>query len=145
MKMARKYALLFVSIALMVVVVNFSVTGATNSVSVSSHEKGVVNKAQGDAFTVKIIFKNTGKADGSWSVNVVFEGESWVWKGEAQNLSLNGEASKTLTWSGTVPADAVVNSVARLVVYYGDDFKAFDWWIRVVPGAELSIQSSIVH
>ena len=129
----------------MVVVVNFSVTGATDSIAVSSTEKGVVNKGQGDGFTVKIVFKNTGKAEGTWSVNVVFEGESWLWKGEAQNLTLKGEAAKTLSWTGVVPSDAAVNSVARLVVYYGDDFKALDWWILVVPSAELTILSSSVH
>ena len=142
--MAKKYVLLLVSIVLIVVVVNFSVTGATNSVSVSSQEKGVVDKAQGDAFTVKIAFKNTGKVGGTWSVNVVFEGESWVWKGEAQNVTLKGEAAQTLTWSGIVPANATINSVSRLIVYYGDNFKALDWWIHVVPGAELSILSSSV-
>ena len=142
--MAKKYVLLLVVVALIVVVVNFSVTGATNSVSVSSQERGVVDKAQGGAFTVKIVFKNTGKVEGTWSVNVVFEGESWVWKGEALNVTLRSEAVQTLTWNGNVPANATINSVSRLVVYYGDNFKALDWWIHVVPGAELSILSSNV-
>jgi len=144
--MAKKYALLLVSLVLIVVVVvvNLSVIGEATSVSVSSQEKGVVDKAQGGAFTVKIVFKNTGKVEGTWSVNVVFEGESWMWKGEAQNVTLKSEAVQTLTWNGNVPANATINSVSRLVVYYGDNFKALDWWIHVVPGAELSILSSNV-
>ena len=142
--MNKKYAFLFLSIALVVVIVNFSITGASESIVFSSHENGVVDKALGDDFTVKITFKNTGQSQGSWSVNVVFEGDFWVWKGTPQNLTLNAGSSKTLTWNGVVPNNATVNSVARLVVYYGDSFKALNWWIKVVPGAELSIQSSSV-
>ena len=52
---------------------------------------------------------------------------------------------RTLTWGGTVQANASVGSVARLVVYYNDSFQALDWWIHVVPGAELSITSSTVR
>jgi hypothetical protein len=48
-------------------------------------------------------------------------------------------------WSGVVPINATLGSVARLVVYYEDSYKALDWWIRVVPGAELTIQSSAVE
>jgi hypothetical protein len=143
--MAKKYALLFLSIALLVVVVNFSVTGASDAVVLCSNESGVVDKAAGGAFTAKIVFKNVGKTQGNWSVNVVFEGEAWVWKGTPQNLILNPGATKTLVWNGVVPTNATLNSVARLVVYYEDSFKALDWWIRVVPGAELTIQYSAVE
>lgn len=143
--MAKKYALLFLSIALLVVVVNFSVTGASDAVICSSDENGVVDKAAGGAFTAKITFKNTGKTQGNWSANVVFEGEAWVWKGTPQSLTLNPGATKTLVWNGVVPTNATLDSVARLVVYYEDSFKALDWWIRVVPGAELTIQSSAVE
>jgi len=143
--MAKKYALLFILAVLVFVVVNLSVTNATNSLTVSHNENGVVDKAQGNAFTVKIAFKNTGKTAGNWSVNTVFEGASWSWVGTPQNLTLNPGSTKTLTWTGTVPANATINSVARLVVYYNDSFKTLDWWIHVVPGAELSIQSSSVE
>jgi hypothetical protein len=111
----------------------------------SSEENGVVDKAAGGAFTAKITFKNTGKTQGNWSANVVFEGEAWVWKGTPQSLTLNPGATKTLVWSGVVPINATLGSVARLVVYYEDSYKALDWWIRVVPGAELTIQSSAVE
>jgi hypothetical protein len=145
LKIAKKHGLLIVSIALLVVVLNFSTTGATNSISFSSHERGVVDKATDDNFTVKISFKNTGHAEGEWSVNVVFEGDSWSWKGTPQSLALSAGAEETLKWTGTVPAGAALGSVARLVVYYDDAFKALDWWIHVVQGAELSIRSSSVH
>ena len=143
--MAKKYALLFILAVLVFVVVNLSVTNATNSLTVSHNENGVVDKAQGNAFTVKIAFKNTGKTEGNWSVNIAFEGVSWSRIGTPQNLTLKPGDSKTLTWNGAVTANATINSVARLVVYYNDSFKALDWWIRVVPGAELTITSSTVE
>src|SRR3989304_4255627 len=120
--MNKKYAFLFLSIALVVVIVNFSITGASESMVFSSNDNGVVNKARGDDFAVKITFKNTGQSQGNWSVNMVFEGEFWVWKGALQNLTLNAGSSKTLTWNGIVPNNATINSVARLVVYYDDSF-----------------------
>jgi hypothetical protein len=110
-----------------------------------SNESGVVDKAAGGAFTARITFKNAGKTQGNWSVNVVFEGEAWVWKGTPQSLTLNPGATKTLVWNGVVPTNATLDSVARLVVYYEDSYKALDWWIHVVPGAELTIQSSAVE
>jgi hypothetical protein len=105
---------------------------------------GVVDKAPNGAFTVEIAFKNTGTTDGSWSVNVAFEGEKWNWNGTPQNITLRPNHSKTLTWNGTVPANAPIDSVARLIVYYGDSYKPLDWWIHVVPCAELTITSSTV-
>src|SRR3972149_1333185 len=143
--MAKKYFALLLMVVLLIVAVNLSVTNATNSLTCTNNGDGVVDKAQGDAFTVKIAFKNTGKTAGNWSVNTVFEGASWSWVGTPQNLTLNPGSTKTLTWTGTVPANATINSVARLVVYYNDSFKTLDWWIHVVPGAELSIQSSSVE
>jgi hypothetical protein len=127
------------------VVVNFSVTNASNYLTCSSNDDGVVDKAQGDAFMVKITFKNTGKTTGNWSINITFEGANWTWVGTAQNLTLKSGETKVLTWNGNVPANATISSVARLVVYYNDSFKALDWWIHVVPGAELSITSSSVE
>jgi len=143
--MNKKYALVILSIALIVVVISFSATGASETVVVSSHDNGTVNKARGDDFTVKVTFKNTGETDGNWSVTAVFEGASWVWKGTVQNLTLSAGSTKTLTWNGVVPTNATINSVARLVVYYDDSFKALDWWIHVVPSAELSILNSNVQ
>jgi hypothetical protein len=144
--MRKKQVLFFASIMMLVavVVVNFSLAGANDSVAFSSQDNGVVEKARGDAFTVTITFQNTGRAEGNWSVNVVFEGDSWSWVGAAKNLTLSADAKKTLTWNGAVPANATIGSVARLVVYYDDSFKALDWWIRIVPAAELTIKTSTV-
>jgi len=144
--MAKKYALLFLVAVLVVVAVNFSVT-ETSSPLVFAHNQqdGVVDKAAGDAFTVKITFKNTGKTEGSWSVNIAFEDEAWSQVGVAQNLTLESGETETLTWNGVVPANATVGSVARLVVYYDDSFEALNWWIHVVLGAELTIKSSSVE
>ena len=143
--MKKKIAFLFLSIALVAVAINLSFTGASDPVEISSNENGVVTKARGDDFTVKITFKNTGKTEGTWSVTTVFEGDAWIWNGIPQNLTLNAGSTKTLTWNGVIPNNAIINSVARLVVYYDDSFKALDWWIRVVPSAELTIQSGSVQ
>jgi len=147
--MAKRYALLFpvaVLVVLVVVAVNFSVTETGSPlVFAYNQQDGIVDKAAGDAFTVKITFKNTGKTEGNWSINIAFEDESWSQVGTPQNLVLQPGKTETLTWDGTVPANATVNSMARLVVYYDDSFKALNWWIRVVPGAELCIKSSTVE
>jgi hypothetical protein len=146
--MAKKYALLFLVALLIVFVFNFSLSDTGTSL-VFAHDQqngdGVVNKAAGDEFTVKITFKNTGSAKGNWSVNIAFEDEVWSQTGIAQNLVLNPGETETLTWTGVVPANATVDSVARLVVYYNDSFKTLNWWIHVVPGAELFIKSSSVE
>ena len=144
-RMPKKYVALLLMVVLLIVAVNLSVTNASNSLTCTNGSDGVVDKAQGDAFTVKITFKNTGRTAGNWTVNIAFEGESWSRVGTPQNLTLNPGSTKTLTWTGTVPVNATIDSVARLVVYYNDSFKALDWWIHVVPGAELSIQSSSVE
>ena len=79
--MKKKQVLLFVSVAILVaVVVNFSMAGANDSIAVSSQDTGVVQKGRGDALTVTIAFENSGRDQGSWTVNVVFEGSSWFWK-----------------------------------------------------------------
>jgi hypothetical protein len=143
--MKKKLVLFFVSIIMIVaVIINFSMAGAEDSVVFSSQEKGVVKKAPSGAFTVTITFQNTGNGEGNWSVNAVFEGDSWSWKGTAKTLTLDANAKKTLTWNGVVPANATANSLARLVVYYDDSFKALNWWIQVAPAAELIIKSSCV-
>ena len=94
---------------------------------------------------MKITFKNTGKTVGTWSVNKAFKGEKWTWTGTPQILTLKPCKTKTLTWNGTVPSDAPIDSVARLIVYYDNSFVPLDWWIHVVPGAELTITSSTVE
>jgi hypothetical protein len=145
-RMAKKYALLFLVAVLMVVAVSVSVSDTGSSlVFAHNHQDGVIDKAAGDTFTVKITFKNTGKSDGNWSVNIAFEDEVWSQVGTPQNLALKPGETETLTWNGVVPANATVDSMARLVVYYDDGFKALNWWIHVVPGAELTIKSSIVE
>jgi hypothetical protein len=144
----KKSILLSLSIAVLIAVVSFSALGL-NSQSFTSlacdSEGGVVDKTPSEAFKVKIVFKNTGKTEGTWSVNVAFEGESWTWSGTPQTLLLKPGKTKILAWNGTVPLDAPIDSVVRLVVYYNDSFTALDWWIHVVPGAELAITSSSVE
>ena len=144
--MKKQHVLALLSIILLIAVaVNFSVAGATDSMTVSSQDTGVVDKNPGDAFTVTIQFQNTGTSQATWTVNVVFEGQSWTWKGTAKTLTLDANEKKSLVWNGNVPANAAANSVARLVVYYGDSFKVLNWWIEVTPNAVLSIQSSNVQ
>jgi hypothetical protein len=144
--MAKKYALLFLIAVLVFAIVNLSVTDIGNSLTFAhNQEDGVVDKAAGEAFTVKITFKNIGKTEGNWSVNIAFEDNCWSQVGTPQNLVLQPGETATLTWDGAVPANATINSMARLVVYYDDSFKALNWWIHVVPGAELCIKSSTVE
>ena len=144
--MAKRYSVLLLVSLLAVVIVNFSLSDTTDSL-VFAHDQdcSIFDKVAGDTFTVKITFMNTGKTEGTWSVNIAFEDSSWVQVGAPQNLTLAPGETGTLIWEGVVPANATVNSVARLVVYYNDSFKALNWWIHVVPGAELSVKSSIVE
>ena len=144
--MARKYAILLFSALLIFVVISISLNDSVNSLVLSASQKeGFVNKAAGDPFTVEIEFQNTGKTEGDWSINIAFEGKSWFQSGIAQNLQLGVGKKETLTWNGFVPEDATPGSVARLVVYYDDSYKALDWWIQVTPNAELTIKSSSVE
>ena len=143
--MAKKYGLFLLVVALLIVVVqNLSTADANGSVDISPNETGVVAKTRGEDFTVSITFQNTGKDEDIWTVNVVFEGATWSWKGNQKTLVLKENQKETLVWKGSIPANAEINSVARLVVYYGDSFKALDWWIRVVAGSELTIKNSSV-
>jgi hypothetical protein len=142
----KKLAILALAVATLIIVAGLSSAGSSNSLTVCEPPcKGVVDKRPKENFVVEITFKNTGTDDGTWSVNTAFEGEKWTWTGKAKELTLDSNDKKTLTWEGTVPANASVGSVARLVVYYNDSFQALDWWIHVVPGAELSITSSTVR
>ena len=105
---------------------------------------GTVEKKPGESFKVKITFKNKGTTEGTWSTAVTFEGDSWVWEGERKELVLGPDERQTLKWKGNVPTDAEVGSIARLIVYYDGDYVALNWWIHVIPGAELCIIDSKV-
>ena len=131
--------------ATLIVSVGFAVLGSNEQPLALACGSGVVDKAQGETFTVKITFKNNGKHEGTWSVNIAFEGESWTWSGEPQTLTLKPCHRKTLTWTGNVPEDAATDSVARLIVYYNDSFQPLNWWIHVVSDAELAVTSSVVR
>jgi hypothetical protein len=136
--------IVFLSAMLIIVMFNLPFTSANDSLELTEKSNKIVENVQGETFIVEIEFKNTGKNAGMWNINIVFEGESWNQKGNSQNLELEPNEEKTLEWEGIVPADAPINTVARLVVYYEDSFKALNWWIQVVPGAELTIKSSCV-
>ena len=142
----RKIALLSLTLAAIIVLVSFSAVGLDNqALACKPSCSGIVDKAPCESFKVKIAFKNTGKTEGTWSINIAFEGESWSWSGTAQWLTLKPCKTKTLTWEGTVPCDAPVDSLARLIVYYNDSFTPLNWWIHVVSNAELTITSSSVE
>jgi hypothetical protein len=144
--MGKKYvAFCVLIIALLIVIADFSANNVNACLDVPPEGGGVVDKTPCDDFTVKLTFNNTGPTSGCWSVNIAFEGDSWSWAGEAQTLSLGPNCTKTLVWSGHVPCCASIDSVARLIVYYGDSFKRLNWWIHVVSCAELAITSSIVE
>jgi len=106
--------------------------------------EGTVDKKPGESFTIKITFKNKGTTEGTWKITVTFEGEDWTWKGEEKQLTLKSYKTKTLTWEGNVPEDAAIDTVARLVVYYDSEFATLNWWIHVIPDAELYIIDSKV-
>jgi hypothetical protein len=146
-RVMKKYALASVAIMVLVIVAGFSIVGSGNEGlnCFACDGGGVVDKTPCEAFMVKVGFKNTGKTEGTWSVNIAFEGEKWTWSGAAQNLTLKPNKSKTLAWNGEVPCDAPVDSVARLIVYYNDSFVALDWWIHVISDAKLTITSSNVE
>ena len=145
--MKKKHVLLSLAIAVLLTMVGFSAVGSDNSTLTLACEDGggVVDKTPCEEFKVEITFKNTGKTEGTWSVNIAFEGETWVWSGSLQTLTLKPSQTKTLAWDGNVPCDASLDSQARLVVYYNDSFTPLDWWIHVVAGAELAITSSTVE
>ena len=144
--MWKRYGVLLLVAVLTVVIVSFALSDKGDSlVFAHNQDCSTVDKAAGGAFTVKITFKNTGKTEGTWSINIAFEDSSWSQVGTPQNLTLAPGETETLMWEGVVPANATVGSTARLVVYYDDSFKALNCWIHVVPGAELSIKSSIIE
>ena len=142
----KKYSLSSLAIAALLFTISLSAIRSeeTQWLCFACEDGGVVDKTPCEAFTVKIVFKNTGKCEGTWSINIAFEGEAWSWSGTPQTLTLQSCKTKTLTWNGTVPCDAQINSMARLIVYYNDSFAALNWWIHVIAGAELTITSSTV-
>jgi len=142
--MMKKLALLALAVTTLSILASLSAVN-NQAFGVSPYcASGVIDKTPCEAFNVEVTFKNTGRTAGTWSVNIAFEGEKWTWTGTVQLLTLKSGSTKALGWNGTVPCDAPVDSVARLVVYYNDSFKPLDWWIHVVPSAELAIKSSIV-
>jgi len=146
--MKKRYALLSLALITIIVTLGFLSVGSDNqslACLACGGCGGVVDKTPCQDFTVKITFKNIGKAEGTWSVNIAFEDEAWSWSGTPKTLTLKPCHKKTLTWNGNVPEDAPIDSMARLIVYYDDSFEPLDWWIHVIDGAELTITSSTVE
>jgi hypothetical protein len=141
----KKVVLTSLFIALLVLVLRVSTCSSEQSLSCIPSPGRLVDKAPGGLFTVEIVFKNTGGVTAQWSVNVEFEGAQWIWAGKAQSLTLQPSETNTLIWNGIVPSSAPMDSIARLIVYYGSSFKALDWWIHIVPSAQLSIVNSTVQ
>lgn len=142
--MKKKLSLIVFSAVLLIIMFNFSFTNATDPLEFSEKRSEIVEKVQGEIFTVEIGFKNTGKNEGRWNVSIDFEGKHWFQIGNSQYLELEPSEEKIVSWTGIVPIDAPIDSVARLVVYFEDSFKPLNWWIYVVPEAELTIKTSCV-
>jgi len=146
--MQKKVFAILTTILLMLgtldVVYIFKPTQAVSPLDMEIACGGTVDKKPGESFAIKITFKNKGTTEGTWKIAVTFEGEDWTWKGEGKLLTLKPGKTETLTWEGSVPEDAAVDSVARLVVYYDNDFVALNWWIHIIPGAEICIVDSKV-
>ena len=143
----KKFVLLSITLVIVVSMIGYSAVGSDSQSATClacTGDGSVVDKVPGEAFIVEVSFKNTGGTGGNWSVNIVFEGEKWTWTGVSQNLTLMAFSTKTLVWKGNVPVSATVDSITRLVVYYGDSFTPLNWWIRIVPKAELTVTSSTV-
>ena len=132
-------------LALLIAIAVFSPpSSAQPQLTLSSQAGGVVDKNPSGNFTVTLGLKNTGTGTGTFTVLPVFEGDSWTWKGTPQTVTLDPGKSKTVSWYGQVPDDAPVDSIARLVVYYGNSYTALNWWIHVASAAQLSITQSNV-
>ena len=83
--MKRKLSLIVFSAVLLIVMFNFSFTNATDLLEFSEKRSEIVEKVQGEIFTVEIGFKNTGKNEGDWNISIVFEGKKWS-KQEIHNI-----------------------------------------------------------
>ena len=108
------------SALLLLLIVNLSFTNANDVLEVQENTKKVVEKTPGEEFTVDIEFKNIGKNRGTWSINIEFEGDYWFQDGIPQNIEVDPNEEKKLSWKGSIPNDAPIDTLARLVVYYGD-------------------------
>ena len=115
------------------------------SLGIETRCGGTVDRRPKEQFQVEVTFKNKGTVEGTWQVTVAFEGDDWNWAGEQRRLILESNEKEVLTWEGTVPEDAVVDSVARLIVYFDNEFVALNWWIHIVSGAELAVVGSQVR
>lgn len=142
--MIKKLALLSLAVATLIIMVGFSAVGSDDTLACLACGDGVVDKMPCEVFTVKITFKNTGETEGTWFVNIAFEGEAWTWSGTPQTLTLKPCHKKTLTWNESVPEDAPIDSMARLIVYFNNSFESLNWWIHIIDSAELTITSSTV-
>lgn len=146
--MKKRFALLSLALVTVIVTLGFSSVGSDNeslACLACGGCGGVVDKTPCEGFTVRIAFKNTGKTEGTWPVNIAFEDEAWTWSGTSKTLTLKPCHKETLTWNGDVPEDASIDSMARLIVYYDGSFEPLNWWIHVIDGAELTITSSTVE
>ena len=145
--MSRKFLAIGVTVLLISISLGlaylFQPTQA-ESLNVDPRCEGTVDKRVGEVFAVNVAFKNKGPGKGTWSVSVAFEGEDWTWIGEQQQLRLESQERETLSWEGTVPDNATVDSLARLIVYYDNNFVRQNWWIHVTPSPELAILHSQV-
>lgn len=142
---AKKYIVFCIAITLIAAMASLSLTQATEDLTLTCSGSGVIHKTKGDSFTVKLTVQNTGDTEGNFSVNVTFEGDSWNWKGTQKTFTLEAGESKQLVWEGSVPKNAQIDTTARLVAYYDEQFKALNWWIHVVSPSNLSIISSYVN
>lgn len=141
-----KFAGLWFLLAVLIAMSGLSSVGVFSELACATHPTSdVVRKTPGASFTAEIAFRNTGETEGSWSVNAALECESWTWKGTSQSLTLRPGGKKTLSWNGTIPTDAQIDSTARLIVYYGNTQLALNWWINVIQAAELSVTGSILR
>ncbi|NIO36179.1 hypothetical protein GTO27_00585 [Candidatus Bathyarchaeota archaeon] len=141
-----KGRVLYPVIALMIIACGLSVTCSDGLTLVcTACNDGVVEKIPGESFEVEIKLKNAGSIKTTWSVNIAFEGRNWFWTGASKILTLEPCKSESLIWTGEIPEDAEIWTVARLVVYYNESFESLDWWIRVIGDVEPSIISSNVE
>ncbi len=111
--MKRKLSLIVFSAVLLVIMFNFSFTNATDPLEFSEKRSEIVEKVQGESFTVEIGFKNTGKNEGRWNISIVFEGEHWSQIGNSQYLELDPSEEKIVSWTGIVPTDAPLDSSSK--------------------------------
>ena len=97
--MKKKFALLSLALVTLIVTLGFSSGGSDDqSLACLACGGGVVDKTPCEDFTVRIRFKNTGKTEGTWSVNIAFEGEAWSWSGMPKTLTLKPCHKETLIW-----------------------------------------------